>query len=83
MSEAKYWGGTHRVHWRGGAGHGGSLDSLGPGEVEGVELMSGWLISYQGNYQRSMLLTSLLIRAVNFWAWGKHVGRSVLRVGCK
>lgn len=36
MSEAKYWSDTPQCALDGGARHGGSLDSLGRGEMEGV-----------------------------------------------
>ena len=43
------------------------------------ELMSGWLISYQGNQQRAMPLTIPLIRAVTSWGL-RQVYRKVIHV---
>ena len=41
------------------------------------------LVSYQGNQQRGMTLTTTLIRRVTSWAWGQ-VHRKVSRVnGCR
>lgn len=61
------------------AGGGGGLSPQGEEEVASYRrIMSGWLISYQGNQRRGTSLSPPLIRTVS---WGQgQVGRKVSRV---
>ena len=49
---------------------------MGNGELSVIEeLISGGLISYQGNQEGGPLLITLLIRIITSWGLGKVLGR--------
>ena len=47
------------------------------------ELMTGGLISYQGNQQRGTPLTASLIRTSTSWGLRQALRRSILCGGCR
>lgn len=81
------------VHWMVGQGTRWqpSLPAAGGGHQLQGEMMTGWLIGYQGNQQRDRPLTTPLISVMGSsdlkleqsltGAWGKCVGRSVMCIG--